>query len=286
MADPYVLPNGVLRNKKNIVTAEGLEKAEGWHVGVRIAQLEEGLTLRNTYDTTHLLMVHRHLFQDLYSWAGEPRKIETRKETFEGSKVFETFSPPDRIFLELHKAFEPFEDMNKLHGSHLAEFIDHASHLHARLDRVHAFREGNGRTLRAFFSALAADRGFDMTFDVITKERMIAARIASRKDGDMSAIQHLFEDMMITENIKRLRPFIGFLKNAIPDWNDRSVMTQPRGKDISGKLIGTTPTDFALMVDNSRFVVGDVAKLPYGVQNGDDVTVQYTIDHRPRNEFK
>lgn len=273
MADPYVLSNGVLRNKKNVLSAEPLEKAEGWYVGLRIAQVEEGLRLRDTYDTTHLLMLHRHLFQDLYSWAGDPRKIETRKETFEGSKVFETFVAPDRIFLELHKAFEPFEDMNKLHGSHLAEFIDHASLLHARLDRVHAFREGNGRTLRAFFSTLAADRGFDLTFDVVTKERMIAARIASRKDGDMSAIQHLFEDMMITDNVKRLRPFISFLKNAIPDWNDRSVMTQPREGSFSGKLVGTTASDFSLMVENSRFIVGDIAKLPYGVQSGDFVTV-------------
>lgn len=273
MVDPYVFPNGTLRNKLDLLCAVELEKLEARVVSARLSEIEEGFNARDTYDATHLLMIHRHVFQDVYSWAGEPRKIATKKETFVGSGTFETFVAPDRIFLELHKAFEPFEAMNQLQDSHLPDFIDHASHLHARLDRVHPFREGNGRTLRAFFTLLARARGFDARFDVLTKERMIAARIASRRDGDLQAIQHVFEDIMIPENVLRLRTFLGFLKKTVPDWNERSIMTQHRGETVSGTLVGTTSRDFALMVENSRFVVGDIAKLPFGVESGAYVTV-------------
>jgi cell filamentation protein len=273
MADPYLLSNGTLRNKLGITDPKVLEDAEGRHLAWRLAEIEDGFNPSNNYDYLHLRKLHKHLFQDVYDWAGETRTIATKKEIHVGSGKFESFSSPARITLDLIKAFEPFDAMNKLQDATLPEFIDHASQLHARLDRVHAFREGNVRTLRAFFTLLAQDRGFDMNFSVMTKERLIAARIASRSIGDEAAIQHVFEDAMIPTNTNRLERFLKFVQQHLPDWNDRSVMTQPRFGNVSGTLVGVTSSDFAMMVDNSRFVVGDVARLPYGASNGDYVTV-------------
>ena len=65
----------VLRNRLNIRDAPALEAAERELVAQRL--LEPVPT--GDFDLTHLKAIHRHLFQDVYAWAGDIRTVEIAK---------------------------------------------------------------------------------------------------------------------------------------------------------------------------------------------------------------
>ena len=66
----YTYPNSpVLRNKLDLRDADALERAERLLVQQRI---EEGIP-RGNFSLDHLQAIHRHLFQDVYEWAGDIR---------------------------------------------------------------------------------------------------------------------------------------------------------------------------------------------------------------------
>jgi cell filamentation protein len=74
--DPYVIPGtNVLRNRLGITDARKLDRTERRLVGDRIA---EGVP-DGSFDLAHLRAIHRHLFQDVYDWAGELRTVEISK---------------------------------------------------------------------------------------------------------------------------------------------------------------------------------------------------------------
>ncbi len=70
-SDPYVYPGSVyvLRNKHGIRDAEKLEQVEALFFDWRFQQLTPEFPDGNL-DYPHLKAVHRHLFQDLYEFAG------------------------------------------------------------------------------------------------------------------------------------------------------------------------------------------------------------------------
>ncbi|SFB19300.1 cell filamentation protein [Rhizobium sp. NFR07] len=74
--DPYVYPGShVLRNKLGIQDAEKFDYHEREIVVFRSRQ---GIPIGN-FDLKHLRAIHRHLFQDIFDWAGEIRTVEISK---------------------------------------------------------------------------------------------------------------------------------------------------------------------------------------------------------------
>jgi len=74
--DPYVYPGTtVLQNKFDIRDADQLDKVERRFV---TARLEQGPPTGG-FNLDHLRAIHRHLFQDVYAWAGEIRTVEIAK---------------------------------------------------------------------------------------------------------------------------------------------------------------------------------------------------------------
>jgi cell filamentation protein len=71
--DPYVYPGTtILRNKLGIRDAATLDALERRMVAQRMA---EGIPTGD-FDLAHLQAIHRHLFQDVYHWAGKIRTVE------------------------------------------------------------------------------------------------------------------------------------------------------------------------------------------------------------------
>ena len=62
----------VLRNRLNIRAAPTLEAAERQLVAQRLLEPVPA----GDFDLAHLKAIHRHLFQDVYAWAGEIRTVE------------------------------------------------------------------------------------------------------------------------------------------------------------------------------------------------------------------
>ena len=75
--DPYLLPgSSVLRNRLDIADIDMLDRIERRLV---VQRSREGVP-SGRFDLTHLRAIHRHLFQDVYVWAGELRTVEIAKD--------------------------------------------------------------------------------------------------------------------------------------------------------------------------------------------------------------
>ena len=78
----------VLRNRLGIRRASTLEAAERRLVAQRLREPVP----TGAFDLAHLKAIHRHLFQDVYAWAGEVRTVEIAKDgsRFQPQRFIET----------------------------------------------------------------------------------------------------------------------------------------------------------------------------------------------------
>ena len=78
--DNYLNPEtGVLKNILDISDEEELKTAEASLVAWRSFQLADN-PLEGRFDLDHLQAIHKHLFGDVYRWAGELRNIDLAKD--------------------------------------------------------------------------------------------------------------------------------------------------------------------------------------------------------------
>jgi cell filamentation protein len=150
--DPYVYPGtDVLRNHFGIRDATELAQRESGLTAVRIAELERRF-ISGHYDTAHLQAVHRWIFGDIYPWAGQLRTVKIAKDA-------SLFALPEHIASYLAGVLSELANEDRLRGLQRADFVTRLAHYFAELNAVHPFREGNGRTQRAFLGQTASDAG-------------------------------------------------------------------------------------------------------------------------------
>ena len=165
----YLYPgSAVLRNKLGITDKERLDRIERLFVVERAA---EGIPT-GRFDLAHLRAIHRHLFQDVYEWAGELRKVEIAKDghQFQFRQYLETGMAD--IARRLEKA-------KFLTGLSRADFAAKAGEIMGDVNYVHPFREGNGRTQLYFLEQLARQAGHPIDLRRLDRQRWIAAARAA-----------------------------------------------------------------------------------------------------------
>jgi len=121
---------------------------------------------------THYRAIHRHLFGDVYAWAGQLRTVRIAK----GGNAF---CYPENIAAELRRLFGWLRSERYLRDLPPAEFATKAAHFLAELNAVHPFREGNGRAQSALLAVLAAKAGHKLAFERLDPAAMLAAMIRS-----------------------------------------------------------------------------------------------------------
>jgi cell filamentation protein len=135
-SDPYVIPGtNVLRNRLGIADVSKLDRIERRLVADRIA---EGIP-RGSFDLTHLRAIHRHLFQDIYDWAGEVRTVEI----FKGGNQFQFRQYIPTGMADVHRRLTRAGFLKRLPAG---EFAREAGIIIGDINYIHPFREGNGRT--------------------------------------------------------------------------------------------------------------------------------------------
>ena len=167
--DPYVYPGtNVLISRFGIRTAERLDYVEREFVTQRIA---EGVP-HGRFDLAHLRAIHRHLFQDIYDWAGEIRTVEISK----GRHTFQF-----RRFIEAGMAdvYRRLETADFLHGLDADAFAEAAGTIVGDVNYVHPFREGNGRTQLHYLDQLADQAGHPLDLARLDPEAWVVASQAS-----------------------------------------------------------------------------------------------------------
>ena len=184
--DPYADPvTGVLRNKLGLSTAAELEAAEREITHAALILLRE-TPVRPAYDLAHLCEVHRRIFGDIYDWAGQVRTVAIAKGAM--------FCLPQYIEPAATEIFRLLPSDNFLRGLERGLFIDRLTYYLGEVNAVHPFREGNGRTQRAFFEQLADDAGFTLAWQRLDADRNIAASVAIMR-GDPEPMRKMLDEL-------------------------------------------------------------------------------------------
>jgi cell filamentation protein len=161
-----------------------LATAEKRFTTARIGQLDRR-RLPGTYDLVHLRAFHWTIFQDAYAWAGQLRTVLI-------VKAGASFCLPHRIESTAVDVFGRLAEAHHLRGRDRAGFLDGLTALLADVNALHPFREGNGRTQRAFLSQLARDAGYRLRWEHVDRDANIdAARAAA--DGDLAPLRALLD---------------------------------------------------------------------------------------------
>lgn len=166
----YCYPDSdVLVNRLGLTVADALESAEIELTQARIEQFEpdfDGIFLAGLQE------IHRHLFQDVYEWAGKIRTVDISK----GSTRFANVS---RIIPEADKLFEQLAQESHLAGLPHSQFVARLAHYYCELNVIHPFRDGNGRAQRLLFEVIGINAGYALRWGPIERDEWVDANIAA-----------------------------------------------------------------------------------------------------------
>lgn len=168
----YCYPGtNVLKNKLNIKDNKLLKTAEEEITLIKQMELLKN-PIKGNFSKSHLMNIHRFIFEDIYPFAGKIRREQI-------SKADKTLYPPDLIDRELDKVFDKIKEKNMLKESDEEKVFDNLAYVMAELNIIHPFREGNGRSVREFIRLMAKRVGCDLNWGSIDKEKLLEASILS-----------------------------------------------------------------------------------------------------------
>ena len=122
---------------------------------------------------------HRHLFGELFVWAGQNRTVGLTHPRHQ-----DPFAFPHLIEGSLTKQFRSLAAEGHLAGLDADTFAGKAAHHIGELNAIHAFREGNGRTIRLHLKQLGAAAGHSVHLSMMTAQAWNDASNISFNTGD------------------------------------------------------------------------------------------------------
>lgn len=175
--DPYVYPGTtVLKNLRDIRDPERLAGFEADATSERIDELIQ-TPISGKFDTRHVQAIHRHIFQDVFQWAGELRTVNIGKSG-------DLFALQQHIVSTLAKTFEDLKQERYLGGADIKRFCSRGAYYLGEINAIHPFREGNGRTQREFMRELALRNGYTLDWSRVSRDRMMdASKQSFRSDN-------------------------------------------------------------------------------------------------------
>lgn len=273
----FTLQDGAtLKNKVGASSYEELELKEHAPLAIRLIELREGLGPAQTFDVAHLRGIHHHLFQDVYEWAGHLRhepftfadgstaSMPTMQKT--GGQGFARGVQIDR---GLDALFADLKADNFLSGLSRDEFTDKAATAFATINSIHPFREGNGRTQREFFTALASQAGHPIDFSVISAERMTTVSVAAHERGDLGPMRRMFAEIADPVRVAALDVAQQAIERGghpdgphVAPWDHFYMATSEPGQTYSGRFIGAAGENFMMQARDESITIGNTVDLP------------------------
>lgn len=168
---------GILRNLLNITDPDVFLFVESSAVTKRLQELYDNPIKITGIDS--LLEIHRHLFQDIFVWAGQKRTVEICKD---GKQFFPT------------SHFDcAFRYIDQLIAEKLAVILDSINYLHP-------FREGNGRTQREFLRLLALEKGLTLNLNPPDNISVYERYMKGTIESDVKTLTELIFELIDTNN--------------------------------------------------------------------------------------
>jgi len=137
----------------------------------RISELSAN-PIKGRFGLTHLLRIHKYIFEDIYPFAGKTRNESISKGTTlfcNCEYIYESF---EQVYLKLKKE-------NFLKHLEINLFSDRLAYYMAEINMIHPFREGNGRAIREYIRCLALANSLIINWSLVDKEHLLDAMIVS-----------------------------------------------------------------------------------------------------------
>lgn len=271
-------------NKLGITDPVELAALEAGITSAAIAGILSGeLGLPPQHGIDRLTAIHRHLFGDLYRWGGQIRTTPLSKAFHEGRAGRTVFELPSRLRPELQQLFAEVRHSGALKGLGRLDFAERGADFLARLNSLHPFEEGNGRTQRTYLQLMALDAGHHLPMRYITQERMVDASIRA-SGGDMARLRDMLDEQLDGTRFAALQGAYEWLeKGGYAELDQRHLATTIPGQSYSGRIVAM-PQDGGehfVMMDRASILVGNVADLA-GDQGGKDERVTFVAGRTPR----
>ena len=198
MQDIYLYEDcDVLKNLLDIREKNLLDEAEADYVTYRLKEIAIK-PLYGAYDYAHLLQMHHYIFQDIFEWAGQQRKLNIYKE----EPVLGGLSVVYSDVLDIRKDAEyALKEMRNKHWNNMnvheaaLQFSDSL----AKLWKVHPFREGNTRTTITFCCQFADEIGLNPNRELFeqnaqyVRTALVAYNAVFDDMGDISKPEYLIK---------------------------------------------------------------------------------------------
>jgi cell filamentation protein len=198
--DPYVYPGtNVLINLEDIRDQAALNRFEAQSASTSIALLAVN-PITGPFDVRRLRETHRRIFGKVYPWAGELRKdIGLMAKNRSGFVV--AYGPSQNISGALESTFAALKMESFLQGLEAGALVKRLAYFYSELDAIHAFRDGNSRTLRAFTADLAEAASHRLDWTRVAqvpedRERLYHARDVAVMRGDLSELTAIFSAVL------------------------------------------------------------------------------------------
>ncbi|AMJ66036.1 hypothetical protein AXW84_11785 [Hymenobacter sp. PAMC 26628] len=164
--DPYT---GILSNRLHITDEDKLAEVEGNCFHFRMLEVLTGRVEVEPYNAQGLQALHRHLFQDVYAWAGQLRGWGQFQTTKSSSADADAVGQQTMFFGSYQQLPEHLDTIGQqlaaeryLKGLDKEQFVARAAYYFDQYNYAHPFREGNGRTLGLAFQVLGESAGYDV----------------------------------------------------------------------------------------------------------------------------
>jgi cell filamentation protein len=198
--DPYVYPGtNVLRNLKDLRDQQDLDIFEADAVATCLIDLKRN-PIQGPFDVRRLQETHRRIFGKVYPWAGELRKdIGLMAKNRSGFVV--AYGPSQNVPGALESTLAALKAEKFLHGLEAGAMAQRLAYYYSELDAIHAFRDGNSRTLRAFTADLAEAAGHRLDWTRAAqaaedRQRLYHARDVAMMRGELSELTAIFSAVL------------------------------------------------------------------------------------------
>lgn len=191
---------------KPAATDEEKRSEEADKVSLHIAQLLSNDAFKLT--PPELLSIHRQLFDGVFDFAGKIRDCNMSKQEWvlDGQSVvyadFRAIKDSLEYDIDKEKAFD-YSSLNE------RETLEHIAGFISDLWQIHAFREGNTRTIAVFTIKYLRTFGYEVTNDTFEKHSwyfrnaLVRANYNDRKQGITASpiyLHRFFGNLLLGEN--------------------------------------------------------------------------------------
>ena len=179
----YCYPDSdVLKNTMEVRDSERLSQLERRLTMLRLLELIDK-PVRGKFDLKHLQAIHKYIFQDIYEWAGEIRKVDIKGNMFCNVRFLSG---------QAAEIFGKLKEEDYLQGLEEEDFIGRLAYYFSEINALHPFREGNGRSQQASKRNTGVMRKMEFVYkraglediELLVKTRIEALRAANCLSDD------------------------------------------------------------------------------------------------------